>query len=635
MNSLWAFLFVFGHQNAIAQENEFEFNSLIDTIELIRSSNPDSAYSLALIALPLANTLNPQSVALCYRNIGVIFKNKSIYDSSIYYYKRALEIFDLEQLPEESSMVLNDMGNVYKYIGDYDTSFEYYIKSTTIREELGLMNELAGSYMNIGNFLNQQSRYHEASSYYKQSLDLCIELGDSSRLSKALMNSGINETSLGNFEIAEAQLKLSLDIASNIDESRIPLIMTNIGDLNEKAGNPEIAFGYFNRATSLYRRIHDEYGEHNSIYNEGRSLRSLNRSKEALPRAEKVLAWARRIGAKEIEIRALNLTSDLLTDLGRYDESLINYKAYHILHDSLYNETRSGQIEELREKYETEKKEQQIALQEAQIDAEVAQKNGLMITLLILASLAVVVVFFYQQRQKTMVELRQKDKALYNQKVDDVLKKGEINSLNAMLEGQEKERQRIAEDLHDRLGSMLAATKLHYNAIKTSNGDDVQIKKASKILDETIEETRKIAHNLASGVLSKFGLIAALNDLKATIEGSNQISMELITSNLDNRLSNEIEITLYRVVQELISNILKHANAHNITVQLTRHDDNTLTLMVEDDGIGFNPSAIKSDGMGLSNVKARLEKLSGHVNIDSSSGNGTTTTIEIPLESYA
>lgn len=291
------------------------------------------------------------------------------------------------------------------------------------------------------------------------------------------------------------------------------------------------------------------------------------------------------------------------------------------------------QINELRTLYETEKKDNEIAVQNVTLKMRTFQRDFFMVILFFLALLFIAAILFVRQRQKSIAQLAAKNEEISKQKISSILKDQELKSINSMLAGQEKERHRIAEDLHDKLGSTLVAAKLHFNAIKSSlNENNEQYKKAISLIDQAVDDTRNIAHNMLSGVLTKFGLVAALNDLKETVEGTGQIKMTVMTNKLDERLNGEIELNLYRIIQELVSNILKHAEASEIIVQLNRHRSE-LSLTVEDDGLGFNLKAVRSKrvGSGLMNVESRVGKMDGELHIDSGKENGTTISIEIPM----
>lgn len=246
-------------------------------------------------------------------------------------------------------------------------------------------------------------------------------------------------------------------------------------------------------------------------------------------------------------------------------------------------------------------------------------------TLAMLLVVMVVILFAFMFQRK----LIRKQKAF--REIESLLQKQEVKAAYAILEAQELERKRIAEDLHDRLGSRLAAVKLHFHAFRNNPGRTNDFfATGSELLDGAVDEVREISHNMSSGILSKFGLAAALQDLQLTLENSKQISVQLHVHHLDERLDLNIELNLYRIVQELVSNILKHANATEIIIQLNRYEAELL-LTVEDNGIGFDRQSMSQKGIGLKNIESRLNKIHGKSHIDSSKGRGTIVNIEIPL----
>ena len=201
-----------------------------------------------------------------------------------------------------------------------------------------------------------------------------------------------------------------------------------------------------------------------------------------------------------------------------------------------------------------------------------------------------------------------------------------------MLEGQEKER------IHALPKICMTAWEVCSPQYKwcfdsfIENGFGVKkepLEKTSGMLDDAYQEVRRIAHNMVSGVLTKFGLIPALQELARTISEGGEMNVKVISSGLGDRLNNKIEITLYRIVQELLSNILKHANASETIIQLTRLNGE-LNISVEDNGKGFNPEKIKY-GMSIKNIEARVQALEGTFFIDSGKGNGTTVMIDLPI----
>jgi len=186
---------------------------------------------------------------------------------------------------------------------------------------------------------------------------------------------------------------------------------------------------------------------------------------------------------------------------------------------------------------------------------------------------------------------------------------------------------------------MLSTVKHHFSAMETKitelqDQNKIQYNTAIGLLDDAVREVRHISHDMLSGTLVKFGLSAALQDLKNTIEVPGKLTVELNTFGLDQRLDNEVEIAVYRIIQELVGNALKHAKASELVIQLTLSSNN-LNVMVEDNGIGFKPEALLGDGIGMKNVSERINRLNGTYHLDSELGRGTTFVFDIPIPAAA
>ncbi len=204
----------------------------------------------------------------------------------------------------------------------------------------------------------------------------------------------------------------------------------------------------------------------------------------------------------------------------------------------------------------------------------------------------------------------------------------------ALLLGEEQERKRIATELHDGMGSMLSTLKLNAESIELddknlSDKELLAYKNIIDLIDKACIELRNISHNMLPTGMEQFGLIQSLQSIIKKINNSGKTIFNLDTYNLSERFNRELELSLYRVTLELINNIIKHSNAKNATIQLIKNEDN-ITLMVVDDGIGFDINSIK-EGMGLQNIKSRVDVFNGKLTIDTQPERGSTFIIEIPI----
>ncbi len=399
--------------------------------------------------------------------------------------------------------------------------------------------------------------------------------------------------------------------------------LQSMGVLYEDEGELDSALYYYNLSLNGWKELGDSYAVVNVLFNLGNVAQKTGNYEEALIKYQQALEGARNLGAQNQLQRIYYQMANVRRLLGQYEKSINDFLLYDSYKDSVYNETSAKQIAELQTRYETERKDSELKLRQAKIDVTTAERDTLMYTLLVAVILTFVIIFIYNQRQNMLIKLRLKESQLHEQAITRMIQDQELKAIHAMLSGEEKERKRIAEDLHDRVGSMLSAAKLQ---VETNNHH------LAKLLDETAEEVRRVSHNLETKVLNSFGLGAALKDLADKIGSSNQVTFDLHLLDLDERLNYQVEIYTYRIVQELVSNALRHSKATEIITQVNRID-HQLLVMVEDNGVGFSTLKMREShsGMGLKNINSRVGELEGSLHIDSVPGKGTTVTVEIPI----
>jgi len=252
-----------------------------------------------------------------------------------------------------------------------------------------------------------------------------------------------------------------------------------------------------------------------------------------------------------------------------------------------------------------------------------------------LAVISIIAVLVYRNIKRKQYKAEQDRQNEIDEK-EKILNELELSTIDAMIEGQEKERQRLAAELHDSVGATLAAAKLQFEYfVKHRNkhlDSEEQTTKISTLLENAYAEIRSMAHLKNSGVIAKNGLLPAVEKLAKNASGINGLEIEVQSFGLDQRLDNSLEISIFRMIQELVTNIIKHAIATQGIIHITNHSDN-LNIMIEDNGIGFNPKQLSKvkPGMGITSVDRRVESLDGKLTIESEIDKGTTIIIDLPL----
>jgi two-component system NarL family sensor kinase len=283
-------------------------------------------------------------------------------------------------------------------------------------------------------------------------------------------------------------------------------------------------------------------------------------------------------------------------------------------------QTKSIRLQELDSQIKTLAVEKQLVEEQSRSQHVL---NSMLAIGLLISVLGVVALVFLRRQQKLIAH---QETVIAQQQIRQL----ELKSLRAMIEGQEGERSRIARDLHDGLGIQLSRIKLFVEAHQEQLPLSVK-EPLNQFLDEACTETRLISNNLRPYALSTFGLIPALEDLVQKLNLVNQTKLVLEHYGEVPALDDESSVMLYRVVQELLNNALKHAHADTITVQLMASDETTL-ISVDDDGDGGDFENMPSKGNGIANINSRIAYLGGQVMWQSEAGKGTSVMISLPVK---
>ncbi len=322
------------------------------------------------------------------------------------------------------------------------------------------------------------------------------------------------------------------------------------------------------------------------------------------------------------------MLSEVYEETGQLDSAVYYLREYEALSSDVRDGKSDKALRVAEARFRTEKKE----LENRQIRSDARRR--LQGTITIAAFLALILLSFsiyYYQRQRHQKSKLVQQAELNRQIIIDLIKEQSIETLNARLEGQEKERTRVARELHDHLGGTLAATKISLAGLKRKLPDSAMddYENTMSMVKTAYQETRQLSHDMMAFPLKDLGLEASFRALCTTINKSGKLRVDFdLHEGQALFLGTEKELHLYRILQELLQNVIKHARATAVTVQLT-HDSGQGTLLVEDNGRGFPEKSIK-EGLGLGNIRHRVERLSGTLDIDSRPGGGSTIIVQFP-----
>ncbi len=411
-----------------------------------------------------------------------------------------------------------------------------------------------------------------------------------------------------------------------------------LGGIYRKKNDWKNAYDNFIKAEEAALVLKDEFQSLNSEEGIAACLMNMGNLARARELATVALGKADKLKVPLGKVLTLKLLTEIEEKAGNLGKAFEYQKRYIIVNDSMKKEKVERQMAEIEVKYQNEKKEKEILqLQKSNAVQSLAlQKQstfnyfliGSIITLLVIALLG-----YRNLRHRQQLAI-QKDQ-LQQQRIRELEKDRQLVAVDALLKGQEEERSRMARDLHDGLGGMLSGVKLSLGSMKgniiLSEENAILFSRVLDQLDHSINEMRRVAHNMMPEALVKLGLQQAIQDYCEGLAESITTKFKVQIHGLEKRMEESTEIVIYRIVQELLNNIVKHANATEVLVQLMRHDAN-LTITIEDDGNGFEVGSSENKGSGLSNVRSRVDYLKGQMDIQSNPGKGTSIHIDFVIQ---
>ncbi len=594
-----------------------------------RFVSPERARKFGETALYLSKKMGYESgLAQAYNDLGILFIDEANYDQAIAYFEVAMTL--RQHLHDTLGMaaLYNKLGIVYQKQGNLGEALESQLQALEIYELRNIrayqaicMNNIAIIHQNLGN-------YDQSLAYHRRALHLRIDLADNKGEGESYLNMANVYLKLSDTVSAIENYQKALSIFQHfrMDEA-LGTALNNLGSLYVAQKHYNEALPLLRQALDLRMKSDDKKALSSTYAKLGEAYLGMNKTKESKHMLLKSMQLADEVGVVEEEMETYGLLSGLYANIQLYDSAWYFGKIYLRLRDSVYQHRLDQQIVEVQARYDNErqKADNQLLLSENQLfESQLKQRRTeiLLLIFIIISLIGAAIFYYYRYRQ------RQRDlhtRALFKQ--------NELR-MQAVIEAQEGERRRIARDLHDSVGQKLSGIRLQWESMAVEEGKvamEPQFRNIKSLLDETVEEVRGISHQMMPKELEQFGLVPAIEQMIHRSFHADTVACQFEHHGLTSRLSKQVELALFRILQELISNILKHANARFVTIQLIKSQRN-LVLVVEDDGIGFDTVTDKPTGIGMMNIESRVNTISGHLHVESEPGKGTVITIRIPLK---
>ncbi|MDX9749564.1 MAG: sensor histidine kinase [Flavobacteriales bacterium] len=554
-------------------------------------------------------------------HIAETHRARAEHSTALEMYGRALPIFTGLGMDAQVATVLFSQGAVLDHLGRAEESLEHFRQAHAIYTQLDDPFGLGLTLNSLGLMHEHLGRHAEALGLFRSALGMMQRSGNRAGAANVLSSIAGAHRQLGHADSARHYMRASLDEREAMgDRSGLGQALVRFSYDQQQMGDMAGAEGSIARALEIFRAIGNRQYEGQAQVRLAQLRHAQGRTREGIAHAEEALAIA--LGTRSLNeaLEARHVLAELHEESGDPAEALRHFKAWSALEDSLRTRESIALLDELHARYETGQKdrrlaEQQLQLAEGQAALERREKV-LWGTGIGAAALAVIAALAWRDRRRHA--------RLANERLRRMESEQEAAAAKALLLGEERERQRVAAELHDGIGLLLSAARM-----RVDTGAPGAREKAGAILAEAAGEVRRISHALMPGTLARLGLPDALRELAAHLTAGG-LHVEVHVHGLAQRLPAPLETALYRMVQEALNNTVKHARATSATVDLSVEDGRRLSLVVTDDGQGFDP-ATGTDGHGLGHVRSRAALLGGDARLRTAPGQGAQWEIDIPL----
>lgn len=557
-------------------------------------------------------------------NYTYILNLQGQYDSSLVLNLQSVEIAKKLNDPVVLGKALFNTGTSYRLLSQYETSVTFYEEGKKIFAGIKDSSMVARSYDILQLLYYDLRDYDRSIQYGEAAVNYFRKNEDSIWLGNALSNLGMSYSKIKKYGEAESSWKEAFAISKNIGHIEMQAAqLLNLADLHYSKGEYDQLKNYYEKALELSNIV-------NSRETKAVSYRGLGIYyffKKDFQQARTMALNALQIANEEQMLPEKAKILELLSRIHFGLQEVVKGQQYalqsELIVDSINNDLIKKNIIDIEKKYDSERKDNQIKLQQA----ELKQKSFFNYLLVGSASTILIISLLSYRNYRHKQTLQQ-------QRISELETEKQLAATEAVLQGEEQERTRLAKDLHDGLGGMLSGIKYTLNNMKGNlimTPENAQaFGRSIDMLDSSIREMRRVAHNMMPEALVKFGLDTAIQDFCYDINNSGALLVQYQSIGLmEAEIDQTKGVTIYRIVQELLNNILKHASAKNALVQLS-YSDAVLTITVEDDGKGFDPSVLhQSKGIGWSNIQNRVQFLKGKWDVDSQAGKGTSVIIEL------
>ncbi|QKJ31380.1 sensor histidine kinase [Mucilaginibacter mali] len=587
--------------------------------------------------LKLAQTMrNDTAVALAYSDIGIVYTRSNELNEALSWHQKSYALRTKLGLKDKAAASISNIAVIYKQQGNYDKALESMMDALKIYTDINDLPKKALVLNNIGLLYMKYNKQEEGKKYLLEALAIAKQLKLTALESTCYYSLGTYEYNRKNYPAALKLCLQSLDIKIKLNaQADIGIQQNTIGEIYEKQKKYPAALAWFQKSLKIREELKDQLGVASVYKNIATVYTGQGKYDDAERYLLKSISVFSKLNAKDYLQDAYLLLASNNEERKNDHSALVDYKRSIDIKDSIINRESLNKINELEIKYQTAQKEQRILLlskqnqiQQLEINNQklkVERRNTMMAVGIVVLLMVLAFGWLFYNSYKLKQEARLQVEIIRQQ---DIATQG-------IIAAEERERKRIAADLHDGVGQLFSAVRLNLSSlmdrIPFAKPEDKDLaERTVMMVDESCREVRTIAHQMMPNILLKTGLASAVKDFISKIDAE-KLKVTLETSGLNERLDSNTEIVLYRVIQECVNNAIKHAAANRLDIQLDRNETE-ISVTVEDNGKGFDTSdKEKFEGIGLKNILTRLAYLKGSADFSSAPGKGTLVAIYVPL----
>ena len=608
--------------------------------EKIQFSQPDKAIvSLNTSIATAINIKYPLGLSVAYGlRAGLLFYEMKL-DSCKMLLDKAFVLVEDNKEPayrNQAANLINRYAAIYQRKQNLDLAIERYLAAASIFDETGERSKIIFSYYNLAGIYKFFGDTSKMFFYAEKTNSIAVRSNDPVLIVRGLITLADAYSVVKDYDTVLTISKKGLQMAHSQDMTFAIGIFNNFIGLYyvNKTLQYDSAIYHFDKALESFNMINTQYDIALVYQNLGHAYLKKGDHPKAIAFSLKAVKLAEDLNLEQVLYFSLRDLVQAEEAEGNISESYRYLKYFAAVNDSIQSKNNQKKVYELQNRYQEKEKAMMLFSQQ-----KIIERKNLLNYLLASGALSLVIIFIllygnYRHKQK-----------LQQQRITDLETEKKLLATEAVLKGEEQERTRLAQDLHDGLGGLLSGIKYSFNTMKgqlvMTAENNLAFERSMDMLDSSIKEMRRVAHNMMPEALVKFGLDTALKDFCNDINNSGALRVTYQSIGLQDMQIDQItSVTIYRIVQELINNTMKHAAAQNAIVQVTKTDF-TISVTVEDDGKGFDTSVLKHPksnaderagrGIGWSNIQHRIEFLKGKLDVQSGSKEGTSVHIELNI----